>query len=160
MKYSWQGHKDRKRYKNRIRRSGQARLVYVKNINLNTPTMKKKERNRRKTERNINSNGVIDLAPSSDWQMSLASQRQGTNTPPYTGLRVVQVGCHCNNKQSTWLLVMQPVERPSLGLTDTNRCIPHSSATPSKSPRRPSFNYSISQSGQSNLLPVIARRYF
>ena len=29
MKYSWKGHKDRKRHKNRIKRSGQTRLVYV-----------------------------------------------------------------------------------------------------------------------------------
>ena len=28
MKYSWKGHKDRNRHKNRIKRSGQARLVY------------------------------------------------------------------------------------------------------------------------------------
>ena len=29
MKYIWKGHTDRNRYKNRIKRSGQARLVYV-----------------------------------------------------------------------------------------------------------------------------------
>ena len=33
MEYSWKGHKYRNRHKNRITRSGQARLVYVKNIN-------------------------------------------------------------------------------------------------------------------------------
>ena len=33
MKYSWKGHKDKNRHKNRIERSGQARLVYVKDIN-------------------------------------------------------------------------------------------------------------------------------
>ena len=38
MKYSWKGHKDRHRHKNRIKRSGQARLVHVKNINRNIPT--------------------------------------------------------------------------------------------------------------------------
>ena len=38
MKYSWKGHKDRKRHKSRIRRSGQERLVYVQNINRNIPT--------------------------------------------------------------------------------------------------------------------------
>ena len=38
MKYSWKGYKDRTRYKNRIKRSGQARLVYVKDINRNIPT--------------------------------------------------------------------------------------------------------------------------
>ena len=39
MKYSWKGHKDRNRHKNRIKKkSGQARLVYVKNINCNIPT--------------------------------------------------------------------------------------------------------------------------
>ena len=38
MKYSWKGHKDRNRHKNRIKRNGQARLVYVKNINSNIPT--------------------------------------------------------------------------------------------------------------------------
>ena len=32
------GHKDRNRHKNRIKRSGQARLIYVKNINRNIPT--------------------------------------------------------------------------------------------------------------------------
>ena len=32
MKYSWKGHKDRNRHKNRIKRSEQARLVYVKDI--------------------------------------------------------------------------------------------------------------------------------
>ena len=38
MKYSRKGHKDRNRHKNRIKRSGQARLLYVKNINRNIPT--------------------------------------------------------------------------------------------------------------------------
>ena len=44
MKYSLKGHKDRNRHKNRIikkkkkKRSGLARLVYVKNINRNIPT--------------------------------------------------------------------------------------------------------------------------
>ena len=38
MKYSWKGHKDRNRYKNRIKRSGQARLVYVTDINRNIAT--------------------------------------------------------------------------------------------------------------------------
>ena len=37
MKYSWKGHKDRNRHKNRIKRSGQARIVYVKDINCNIP---------------------------------------------------------------------------------------------------------------------------
>ena len=31
-------HEDRNRHKSRIKRSGQARLVYVKNINRNIPT--------------------------------------------------------------------------------------------------------------------------
>ena len=45
MKYSWKGHKDRNRHKNRIKikirikRIGQARLVYVTDINRNIPTM-------------------------------------------------------------------------------------------------------------------------
>ena len=30
MKYSWKGHKDRNRHKNKIKRSEQARLVYVR----------------------------------------------------------------------------------------------------------------------------------
>ena len=38
MKYSRKVHKDRKRCKNRIKRSGEARLVYVKDINCNIPT--------------------------------------------------------------------------------------------------------------------------
>ena len=38
MKYSWKGHKDRNGYKNRIKSSGQARSVYVKNINRNICT--------------------------------------------------------------------------------------------------------------------------
>ena len=38
MKYSWKGYKDRNRHKNRMKRSGQSRLVYVKNINHNIPT--------------------------------------------------------------------------------------------------------------------------
>ena len=38
MKYSLKGHKDRNRHKNRIKRSRQARLVHVKNINRNIPT--------------------------------------------------------------------------------------------------------------------------
>ena len=39
MKSSWNGHKkDRNRHKNRIKRSGQARLVYVTDINCNIPT--------------------------------------------------------------------------------------------------------------------------
>ena len=33
----FKGHEDRNRHKNRTKRSGQARLVYVKNINLNIP---------------------------------------------------------------------------------------------------------------------------
>ena len=37
MKYSWKGHKDRSMHNNRIKRSGQARLVYVKDINCNIP---------------------------------------------------------------------------------------------------------------------------
>ena len=32
MKYSQKGHKDRNRHKNRIKRSGQAQVVYVKNL--------------------------------------------------------------------------------------------------------------------------------
>ena len=32
------GHKDRNTHKNKTKRSGQARLVYVKNINSNIPT--------------------------------------------------------------------------------------------------------------------------
>ena len=38
MKYSWKDHKDRNRHKNRIKRSGQAGLVYGKDINRNIPT--------------------------------------------------------------------------------------------------------------------------
>ena len=39
MKYSSEGHKDRNKHKNRIKkRSGQARLVYIKAINRNIPT--------------------------------------------------------------------------------------------------------------------------
>ena len=38
MKYSWKGHNDGNRHKNRIKRIGQARLVYVKDINRNVPT--------------------------------------------------------------------------------------------------------------------------
>ena len=38
MKYSWKGHKDKNRHKSRIKRSGQARLVYVKKTNRNIPT--------------------------------------------------------------------------------------------------------------------------
>ena len=38
IKYSFKGHKNRNRNENRIKRSGQARLVYVKDINCNIPT--------------------------------------------------------------------------------------------------------------------------
>ena len=38
MKYGWKGHKDRNRHKNRIKRNGQTRLVYVKDITRNVPT--------------------------------------------------------------------------------------------------------------------------
>ena len=38
MKCRWKGHKDRNRHKNRVKESGQAGLVYVKNINRNVPT--------------------------------------------------------------------------------------------------------------------------
>ena len=38
MKYIWKGHQDRYRHKNRMKRSGQAWLVYVKNINCNILT--------------------------------------------------------------------------------------------------------------------------
>ena len=37
MKESWKGCKDRNRQKNRIKRTGQAQLVSVKNINCNIP---------------------------------------------------------------------------------------------------------------------------
>ena len=37
VKYSWKGHTDRNRHKNRTKRSGQARLVYVKDTNHNVP---------------------------------------------------------------------------------------------------------------------------
>ena len=38
MKYSWKGHNDRNQHMNKIKRSGQARLVYVKDISHNIPT--------------------------------------------------------------------------------------------------------------------------
>ena len=38
MNYSWKGHKHRNRHKNRIKRSGEVRLVYVYDINHNIPT--------------------------------------------------------------------------------------------------------------------------
>ena len=38
MKYSWMGHKERNRHKNRINSDGQARLDYVFDINHNIPT--------------------------------------------------------------------------------------------------------------------------
>ena len=38
MKYSRKGHKDRNRHKNGIKRSGQARLINVEDINRNVPT--------------------------------------------------------------------------------------------------------------------------
>ena len=41
VKDGWKGHKDRNRHKNRIKRSGQARLVYVKNTNRNIPTTRR-----------------------------------------------------------------------------------------------------------------------
>ena len=41
MKYSWKGHKHRNRHKNRIKRSGQAQLIYVWEINHNIPTMRR-----------------------------------------------------------------------------------------------------------------------
>ena len=37
MKYSSKGHKDLNIHKNRIKRSGQARLIYVKDTNRNIP---------------------------------------------------------------------------------------------------------------------------
>ena len=40
MKYSWKGHKDRNRHKNRIKRSGQVRLLYVTDINCKSPPRK------------------------------------------------------------------------------------------------------------------------
>ena len=57
MKYCSKGHKDRNRHKNRIKRSGQARLVYVIDINHNIRTTWKwargdtKEEEERKKER-------------------------------------------------------------------------------------------------------------
>ena len=39
MKYSWMSHKDRQRHKNRVERSGQAQLVYVKDMNCSIPIM-------------------------------------------------------------------------------------------------------------------------
>ena len=41
MIYSCKGHEDRNRYKNRIKRSGRACLVYVADINRNIPTTRK-----------------------------------------------------------------------------------------------------------------------
>ena len=37
LKYSWQGHKERNRHKNGLKRSGQARLVYVKALTATFP---------------------------------------------------------------------------------------------------------------------------
>ena len=39
MKYSWKEHKDRNRHMNRMYKSGQAQLLYVKGINHNIPTI-------------------------------------------------------------------------------------------------------------------------
>ena len=38
IKYSRKGYNDRNRHKNKMKRSGQARLVYVKDVNSNIPT--------------------------------------------------------------------------------------------------------------------------
>ena len=46
-KYSGKGHKDRNRHKNRIKRSGQARLVYVRH----KPQEREREREREGGER-------------------------------------------------------------------------------------------------------------
>ena len=47
MKYSLKGHKGRNRHKKRIKRSGQARLVYVKNIHFVAyPVLREKQRRR------------------------------------------------------------------------------------------------------------------
>ena len=62
MKYSWKGHKDRNRHKNRVNRNGQARLIYVKNINRNIPTTwrwarrdeREREREREREKRVMN----------------------------------------------------------------------------------------------------------
>ena len=39
MKYSWKGHNDRNRHKNKIKRSGHTQLVYVKGVNHTIPIM-------------------------------------------------------------------------------------------------------------------------
>ena len=41
LQYSWKGHKDRNRHKNRIKRSGQAWLSYLFDINHNIPTTRR-----------------------------------------------------------------------------------------------------------------------
>ena len=59
MKYSWKGHKDRNRHKNRIKRSGQARLVYVCNINCNIPTTRRWARGHHRTRICVEENSTL-----------------------------------------------------------------------------------------------------
>ena len=67
MKYSWKGHTDRNRHKNRIKWSGQARLVYVFDINCNIPTTMRRwvrgDNGQRKVKLpNLLANGTDDYA--------------------------------------------------------------------------------------------------
>ena len=57
MKYSWKGHKDRNRQKNRIKRAGQARLLHIKNMNATSPPREGDPAGTREGECLINCNG-------------------------------------------------------------------------------------------------------
>ena len=65
MKYSWKVHKDKNRHKNRIKRSGQARLVYVRDINRNVPTTWRGACGHREDKRNTS---IILILPNTHYK--------------------------------------------------------------------------------------------
>ena len=69
MKYSWKSHKDRNRHKSTIKkkRSGQAWLLYVKDINLDTRTTWRWAREDAQTKRN----GMIEWAHPKHYRLRL-----------------------------------------------------------------------------------------
>ena len=95
MKHSWKGHKDRNRHKNRIKRSGQAQLVYVEDINCKIPTTWSRTRGELKrvdcysripcrgtwTRGDFKTGGLLQSYTLSLWNLKPAAGALHTNDP-------------------------------------------------------------------------------
>ena len=86
MKYNWKGHKDRNRHKNRIRRSGQARLVYVRQTVTSPPREGEpsgtRERERESRRNRWHCTTALDLANSAQRHPSRGSKRKRPSFAP------------------------------------------------------------------------------